>query len=130
MDLIIFPGQKIFQTTLESKQIFNKNLNSNLLKVFLAYSNGYFPMGKNKNNNEIQWVRPYKRGIIPVGKLYCSKSLRKFIKKNEYDISFNKNFNDDGERISDDKDERQKEFIKFAEEIEWYANALKTARNQ
>ena len=41
----------------------------------------------------------------------------------------NKNFNDDGERISDDKDERHKEFIKFAEEIEWYANALKAARN-
>ena len=33
-------------------------------------------------------------------------------------------------RISEDKDERQKEFIKFAEEIEWYANALKTARNK
>ncbi len=42
----------------------------------------------------------------------------------------NKNFNNEGERISEDKDERQKEFIKFAEEIEWYANALKTARNK
>ena len=77
-----------------SKKIFNKNLNSNLLKVFLAYSNGYFPMGRNKNNKEIQWVKPYSRGIIPIGKLYCSKSLKKFIKKNDYDISFNKNFKD------------------------------------
>ena len=42
----------------------------------------------------------------------------------------NKNFNDDGERISEDKEERNKEFIRFSEELEWYANALKTARNK
>ena len=42
----------------------------------------------------------------------------------------NKNFNDEGERISEDKEERNKEFIRFSEELEWYANALKTARNK
>ena len=51
-------------------------------------------MGKNKNSTEIQWVKPNNRGIIPIGKLYCSKSLKKLIKKNEYKISFNKNFKD------------------------------------
>ena len=76
------------------KKVLNKNLNPNILKVFLAYSNGYFPMGKNKNSHEIQWVKPYNRGIIPVGKLHCSKSLKKIIKKNEYEISFNKSFKD------------------------------------
>ena len=76
------------------KALYNKNLNSNLIKVFIAYSNGYFPMGKSKNNSEIQWVKPNNRGIIPIGKLYCSKSLKKFIKKNNYDISFNQNFRD------------------------------------
>jgi hypothetical protein len=41
----------------------------------------------------------------------------------------NKNFNEDVERVSADKVERNKEFIKFSEELEWYANALKVARN-
>ena len=41
-----------------------------------------------------------------------------------------KNFNEEGERISNDIEERHKEFEKFANELEWYANALKTARNQ
>ena len=41
----------------------------------------------------------------------------------------NKNFNEDGERVSADKEERNKEFIKFSEDLEWYANALKVARN-
>jgi NAD(P)H-dependent FMN reductase len=40
-----------------------------------------------------------------------------------------KNFNEDGERISADKEDRNKEFVKFSEELEWYANALKVARN-
>ena len=43
---------------------------------------------------EIEWVLPNDRGIIPVGKVYCSKSLKKIIKKNEFSISFNKNFNE------------------------------------
>ena len=41
----------------------------------------------------------------------------------------NKNFNEDGARISADKKDRNKEFVKFSEELEWYANALKVARN-
>jgi len=39
-----------------------------------------------------------------------------------------KNFNSEGERISNDAEERHKEFEKFATEVEWYANALKNAR--
>ena len=51
-------------------------------------------MGMAKNNPEIEWVIPNERGIIPVGKVYCSKSLKKIVKKNEFSISFNKNFNE------------------------------------
>ena len=58
----------------------------------MAYSNGYFPMGRAKNNPEIEWVIPNNRGIIPIGKIHCSKSLKKIVKKNEFSISFNKNF--------------------------------------
>jgi len=41
-----------------------------------------------------------------------------------------KNFNTEGERISDDNEERHKEFEKFATELEWYASALKNARDK
>ena len=41
-----------------------------------------------------------------------------------------KNFNTEGERISDDIEERHKEFEKFSTELEWYANALKNARDK
>ena len=66
----------------------------NFLQVFRAYSNGYFPMGESKDNPEIQWVIPNNRGVIPIGKVYCSKSLKKFIKKNKFNVSFDQNFKD------------------------------------
>ena len=68
-----------------------ENIN-NIINIFRAYTNGYFPMGINKNSPEIEWVIPGTRGIIPIGKLHCSKSLRKIIKKNIFEISFNSNF--------------------------------------
>ncbi len=70
-----------------------ENIN-NVINIFKAYANGYFPMGISKNNPEIEWVIPDVRGIIPIGKLHCSKSLRKMIKKNNFDISFNNDFNE------------------------------------
>ena len=51
-------------------------------------------MGKAKNNPEIEWIIPNNRGILPIGKVHCSKSLKKAVKKNEFIISFNKNFNE------------------------------------
>ena len=51
-------------------------------------------MGKDKNNPEIEWIIPKNRGIIPIGKVYCSKSLKKIVRNNEFSISFNKNFNE------------------------------------
>ena len=51
-------------------------------------------MGRDKYNPEIEWVIPNNRGIIPIGGIYCSKSLKKIVKKNEFSISFNKNFSE------------------------------------
>ena len=51
-------------------------------------------MGKDKYNPEIEWVIPNDRGIIPIGGVYCSKSLKKIVKKNEFSISFNKKFSE------------------------------------
>ncbi len=49
-------------------------------------------MGISKDNPKIEWIIPRNRGVIPVGKIYCSKSLKRIIYKNEFDISFNQNF--------------------------------------
>ena len=76
--------------------------------------------------------------VSPFGGVRVSSSLRAFlaqlgmppISSMLHAPFVNKNFNEDGERTSNDKEERQKEFDKFADELEWYANALKAARNK
>lgn len=76
--------------------------------------------------------------VSPFGGVRVSSPLRSFlaqlgmppISSMIYAPFINKNFNDNGERISSDREERHKEFVKFSEEIEWYANALKSARDK
>ena len=76
--------------------------------------------------------------VSPFGGVRVSSPLRSFlaqlgmppISSMIHAPFINKNFNDNGERISSDREERHKEFVKFAEEIEWYANALKSARDK
>jgi len=76
--------------------------------------------------------------VSPFGGVRVSSPLRSFlaqlgmppISSMIHAPFINKNFNNNGERISSDREERHKEFVKFSEEIEWYANALKSARDK
>ena len=42
----------------------------------------------------IFWVNPEQRGIIYLNNFKISKSLKKFIRKNDYSIKLNENFSD------------------------------------
>ena len=67
----------------------------NLTKqIILAYKNGIFPMGESKTGSIIEWVVPLERGLIPVGGIHCSKSLHKEIKKADFSVSFDTNFDE------------------------------------
>ena len=63
-------------------------------RIILGYSNGKFPMGESKTGSILEWVVPLERGLIPIGGIHCSKSLRKEIKKAEYSVSFDTNFDE------------------------------------
>ena len=62
--------------------------------VLKAYKVGIFPMGDEKNINNIFWIEPEWRGILPLNNIHISKSLKKKIKKNPYEIRFDYKFND------------------------------------
>lgn len=57
-----------------------------------AYASGYFPMAKDKTSPEIVWVEPEMRGIIPLDAFHLSRSMRRFLRKNPFEIRFNENF--------------------------------------
>lgn len=59
--------------------------------LLLAYSQGIFPWPINEEY-PLAWFSPDPRGILAFDKLHLSKSFKKFLKKNPYEIKFNTNF--------------------------------------
>lgn len=59
--------------------------------LLLAYSQGIFPWPISEDY-PLAWFSPDPRGILIFEKLHLSKSFRKFLKKNPYEIRFNTNF--------------------------------------
>src|SRR5688572_2295852 len=57
-----------------------------------AYSLGIFPMAEDRNSTDISWFRPHLRGIIPLNQFHLSKSLKKVIKHNQFQITVNQYF--------------------------------------
>ena len=60
--------------------------------ILKAYKKGLFPMSESYNDPYIHWVNPDERGIINLADFRLSKTLKKILKKNEFSIKVNKNF--------------------------------------
>jgi len=60
--------------------------------IIEAYSKGIFPMADSHNDPFVYWVDPKIRGIINLREFKISKSLRKILKKKNYKVKINKNF--------------------------------------
>lgn len=59
--------------------------------LLLAYTQGIFPWPISKEY-PLAWFSPDPRGILAFKNLHLSKSFRKFLKKNPFEIRFNTNF--------------------------------------
>ena len=59
--------------------------------LLLAYSKGIFPWPIS-DIHPLAWFSPDPRGVLIFDKLHLAKSLRKFLKKNPYEVKFNTNF--------------------------------------
>lgn len=57
-----------------------------------AYSNGIFPMSDYREDDSFQWYSATRRGIIPIEKFHISKNVRRLIRQNNYQISYNRDF--------------------------------------
>lgn len=57
-----------------------------------AYSVGIFPMAESADDPEVFWVEPEQRGILPLDEFHLPRSLRKFMKKNPFQVTINTAF--------------------------------------
>jgi leucyl/phenylalanyl-tRNA--protein transferase len=60
--------------------------------ILQAYSAGIFPMAKSRHDNELFWVDPEQRGVIPLDGLHVSRSLKKQVRHNKFNIRYNTDF--------------------------------------
>jgi leucyl/phenylalanyl-tRNA--protein transferase len=57
-----------------------------------AYAAGIFPMAESAEDNALYWVEPDERGVIPLGGLKISRSLRRAVKRQTFEIAIDRDF--------------------------------------
>ncbi|MFV2002006.1 MAG: leucyl/phenylalanyl-tRNA--protein transferase [Paracoccaceae bacterium] len=60
--------------------------------VLQAYGAGIFPMAEHHDDARIHWIDPEHRGVIPLERFHISRSLRKALLKNPYQLRFDTDF--------------------------------------
>jgi leucyl/phenylalanyl-tRNA---protein transferase len=62
-----------------------KTLDPDLL--LRAYSIGVFPMSDGRDADELYWVEPRRRAIIPLNRFHLSRSLRKLLRSDHFQVT-------------------------------------------
>ncbi len=60
--------------------------------LLLAYRNGIFPMADSRDNPEVFWVEPKQRAIIPLDQFHMSRSLKKAVAQDRYEVTIDQQF--------------------------------------
>ena len=57
-----------------------------------AYTAGIFPMSEHRDDPEVFWVEPRRRGIFPLDGFRISRSLARALRRDDYYITLNRDF--------------------------------------
>ncbi|MEM9581867.1 MAG: leucyl/phenylalanyl-tRNA--protein transferase [Pseudomonadota bacterium] len=60
--------------------------------ILSAYARGIFPMSEARDDDGLFWVDPEKRGVIPLDRFHISRSLRKTLQRDLFDVRINTDF--------------------------------------
>ena len=76
-----------------------------------AYSRGLFPMAENRLDENLFWIDPEMRGILPLNAFHVSRSLKKKIRNNPYNLQFDHDFDAVIRACAQHQPNRQKTWI-------------------
>ena len=54
--------------------------------LLCAYASGLFPMANDRHDPTIHWIDPKRRGVLPLERFHQPKSLRKVIRRGQFEI--------------------------------------------
>jgi leucyl/phenylalanyl-tRNA---protein transferase len=57
-----------------------------------AYTVGVFPMAESRDATSVSWIDPRNRGILPLDTLHISKSLKKTVRRQVFEVRCNHDF--------------------------------------
>ena len=57
-----------------------------------AYALGVFPMAEGRHDPHVYWIDPEMRGILPLDHIHISRSLRKTLRRNPFEIRCDSDF--------------------------------------
>ncbi len=57
-----------------------------------AYAAGIFPMAEDADDNSLYWVEPQERGILPLSSFHVPRSLAKKVRRQDFDIRIDTQF--------------------------------------
>lgn len=60
--------------------------------VIKAYTYGVFPMAKSRGDTDVFWVQPKLRGVIPLDQVHVPRSLRKTLRRGDFEVTVNRDF--------------------------------------
>jgi leucyl/phenylalanyl-tRNA--protein transferase len=76
-----------------------------------AYAVGVFPMAEDRNDPELFWVDPRMRGIIMLDRFHVPRSLRKAIRRGQFEVTYDRDFEGVIEACAESTDERPRTWI-------------------
>jgi leucyl/phenylalanyl-tRNA--protein transferase len=54
--------------------------------LLCAYASGLFPMANDRHDPTIHWIDPKRRGVLPLHRFHQPRSLRKVIRRRQFDV--------------------------------------------
>lgn len=60
--------------------------------MLAAYASGIFPMAESRDDPGLHWIDPRRRGIFPLDGFHLSRSLRRAIRRGDYQIRTDASF--------------------------------------
>lgn len=57
-----------------------------------GYAMGVFPMAESREDQDVHWIDPHMRGVIPLDGFRISRSLRKTLIRQDYQVRLNHDF--------------------------------------
>jgi leucyl/phenylalanyl-tRNA--protein transferase len=60
--------------------------------LLCAYASGLFPMANDRHDPTIHWIDPKRRGVLPLHRFHQPRSLRKVIRRGDFEICVDRAF--------------------------------------